>query len=287
MTFSIVARLNDGIPGVAGPAWGVAVASKFLAAGAVVPGAWAGVGAVATQAFANVRYLPEGRALLVEGAPAADVLASLTSADDLAEQRQAGVVDAMGGSASFTGSDCFAWAGGVTSDGVAVQGNTLAGPQVIAAMHAAWLESDQSTPLSRRLLAALTAGDRAGGDRRGRQSAALLVVGAGAGYGGGSDVAVDLRVDDHADPVVELARLLDIHELLFGHPESTLPLEGVTAERLRRALDALGFSDPDLERALEGAAGIENLEERLVPGAVDPVVLAHLERLAATAAGGT
>jgi uncharacterized Ntn-hydrolase superfamily protein len=263
MTFSIVARLNDGIPGVAGPAWGVAVASKFLAAGAVVPGAWAGVGAVATQAFANVRYLPEGRAL------------------------QAGVVDAMGGSASFTGSDCFAWAGGVTSDGVAVQGNTLAGPQVIAAMHAAWLESDQSTPLSRRLLAALTAGDRAGGDRRGRQSAALLVVGAGAGYGGGSDVAVDLRVDDHADPVVELARLLDIHELLFGHPESTLPLEGVTAERLRRALDALGFRDPDLERALEGAAGIENLEERLVPGAVDPVVLAHLERLAATAAGGT
>ncbi len=123
-------------------------------------------------------------------------------------------------------------------------------------------------------------GDRAGGDARGRQSAALLIGGVGAGYGGGSDIAMDLRVDDHSDPVVELGRLMGIHALLFGSPETTLPLEGEVAARLRRALDSLGFDDPDLERALERAAGIENLEERLVPGAIDPVVLAYLEDLA-------
>lgn len=285
MTFSIVARLDDGIPGLGGPALGVAVASKFLAAGAVVPGARAGVGAIATQAFANARYLPDGLALLAEGAAAGAVVSALTEADDLADQRQVGVVDALGGSASFTGSGCFDWAGGVTGDGYAIQGNILTGPEVVEAMKTAWLAADAATPLSRRLLAALLAGDRAGGDRRGRQSAALFLVGEAAGYGGASDVAIDLRVDDHHDPVTELGRLLGIHELLFGRPVTTLALEGDVAVRLRRALTALGYDDPDLEAALVQVAGIENLEDRLVPGAIDPVVLDYLEQLGARPAG--
>jgi len=279
MTFSIVARLDDGVPGVIGPAWGVAVASKFLAAGAVVPGARAGVGAIATQAFANLRYLPDGLAALAAGAGAAEVMASLTATDDLVGQRQVGVVDAAGGSASFTGGECFSWAGGLTGEGYAIQGNILAGPEVVDAMRAAWLAAEG--PLSARLVAVLLAGDRAGGDRRGRQSAAVLVVAEAAGYGGGSDVAVDLRVDDHADPVPELQRLLGVHTLLFGRPERTLPLAGDTARRVRGALDTLGFDDPDLDKALNDLAGIENLEERMVPGAVDVVVLEHIERLAA------
>lgn len=276
MTFSIVARMDDGVPGVPGPAWGVAVASKFLAVGAAVPGAWSGVGAIATQAFANLAYLPDGRALLAQGESAADVVAALTAADGLAGQRQVGVVDAAGRSATFTGPECFDWAGGLVGDGFAIQGNILAGPEVVDAMAEAW-HAHPAAPLARRLLAALLAGDRAGGDRRGRQSAALLVVAEGAGYGGGNDVAVDLRVDDHADPVPELARLLDVRDLLFGRPEEVLPLAGETAARLRRALDRLGHTDPDLESALTTAAGIENLEERLVPGGIDPVVLDFLE----------
>lgn len=283
MTFSIVARVADGVPGIAGPAWGVAVASKFLAAGAVVPGARSGVGAIATQALANLRYVPDGLAALAAGESAPEVLAALVAADTLAEQRQAGIVDAAGGSATFTGAECFPWAGGVSGDGYAIQGNILAGPQVVEAMAASWLAS--TGPLANRLVAALLAGDRAGGDSRGRQSAAVLVVADAAGYQGGSDVAVDLRVDDHPDPVVELMRLLDVHHLLFGKPEATEPLTGPAGPRLRAALATLGFTDPDLETALAAAAGIENLEERLVPGAVDVLVLAHLERLASEAAG--
>ena len=280
MTFSIVARLDDGVPGIDGPAWGVAVASKFLAAGAVVPSAWAGTGAVASQAFANLRYHDQARALLTDGLSAPEVVAALTAGDDLAAQRQVGVVDAEGGSASFTGVECGDWAGGLTGEGYSIQGNMLTGADVVPAMEQAWL-AHGDLPLSRRLAAALLAGDRAGGDRRGRQSAALLVVAPGAGYGGGSDVAVDLRVDDHRDPVVELERLLGIHELLFGRPETTWPLEGKIADRLRAALDALGYRQGDLEVALNAAAGVENLEERIVPGAVDPVVLDYLEARAA------
>jgi len=275
MTFSIVARSAEG------DRWGVAVASKFLAAGAVVPGVLAPLGAIATQSFANLRYLPDGFALLAEGRSAQEALDALIAADDGRDQRQAGIVDGQGGAATFTGADCMSWAGGVTGPGYAIQGNILTGPEVVAAMEAAFIASDTAEPLAHRLHAALLAGDRAGGDSRGRQSAAILVGGVGAGYGGGSDIAVDLRVDDHHDPVVELGRLLGIHHLLFGKPAESWPLEAETAERLRRALDALGYDDPDLERALERAAGVENLEERLVPGAVDPVVLAYLEDRAA------
>ena len=275
MTFSIVARSAEG------DRWGVAVASKFLAAGAVVPGVLAPLGAIATQSFANLRYLPDGFALLAEGRSAQGALDALIAADDGRDQRQAGIVDGQGGAATFTGADCMSWAGGVTGPGYAIQGNILTGPEVVAAMEAAFIASDTAEPLAHRLHAALLAGDRAGGDSRGRQSAAILVGGVGAGYGGGSDIAVDLRVDDHHDPVVELGRLLGIHDLLFGKPTESWPLEAQTADRLRRALDALGYDDPDLERALERAAGVENLEERLVPGAVDPVVLAYLEDRAA------
>ena len=274
MTFSIVARSTDG------DRWGVAVASKFLAAGAVVPGVRAPLGAIATQSFANMRYIPDGFALLERGIVAQQALDALVAADDGRAQRQAGIVDSSGRAATFTGDECLDWAGGVTGPGYAIQGNILTGPDVVAAMEAAYLASGEATPFEHRLHAALLAGDQAGGDARGRQSAALLIGGLGAGYGGGSDIALDLRVDDHPDPVVELGRLLGIHALLFGKPETTLPLEGETAVRLGRALRTLGYDDPDLERALDRAAGIENLEERLVPGAVDPVVLDYLESLA-------
>lgn len=272
MTFSIVARSADGV------AHGVAVASKFLAAGAVVPAAEAGVGALATQSYANLAYRPQGLAMLRTGTAAADVVAGLTAADPGRAQRQLGVVGTEGEGATFTGAGCHAWAGGTTGDGYAIQGNILTGPEVVAAMEQAWLASDPAAPLAARLLAALRAGDAAGGDSRGRQSAAVYVVAPGQGYGGTSDVLVDLRVDDHADPCAELARLLDVHTLLFGKPDpdTLLPLDGVLADEVRGLLAARGHSHSDLDTALADWAGIENLEERMVPAHIDPLVLAHL-----------
>jgi uncharacterized Ntn-hydrolase superfamily protein len=273
MTFSIVARGADG-------SLGVAVASKFLGVGAAVPAAQAGVGAIATQSYANLAYRPQGLTLFATGVDAAGVVAGLTAADGGREQRQVGVVGATGDGATFTGSGCHAWAGGVTGDGFAIQGNILTGPDVVEAMRGAWLDSDPAAPLARRLHAALLAGDRAGGDRRGRQSAALLVVARGQGYGGTSDVVADLRVDDHADPVPELGRLLDLHSLYFDKPVSAdlLELAGDLAEEVRARLATLGHdTGPDgLDAALADWAGIENLEERMVPGHIDPLVLAHL-----------
>jgi uncharacterized Ntn-hydrolase superfamily protein len=215
MTFSIVAR-SDRDP--AGASWGVAVASKFLAVGNAVPAAVAEVGAIATQAMANVAWKAEGLALLDEGATAEVALARLVEDDEHRDHRQAGIVDVDGSAATYTGSACYAWAGGVSGDGYAIQGNILTGPEVVEAIERAWLASDPDAPLARRLLAALTAGDEAGGDSRGRQSAALLVVREGAGYDGGDDIAVDLRVDDATSlpdgaPIPELARLLDLNDL--------------------------------------------------------------------------
>ena len=232
MTFSIVARGADG------KSFGVAVASKFLAVGAAVPAAEAGIGAIATQAYANLAYRSEGLAQLRAGRSAQLTLDTLVATDDKRESRQAGIVDAAGAAATFTGSECNPWAGGVTGDGYAIQGNILVGPEVVAAMEQAWLGSGPDEPLARRLLAGLTAGDDAGGDRRGRQSAALLVVSPEGGYGGGSDVLVDLRVDDHAAPVAELARLLDLHDLYFGKPDpdTLLDLEGDMAAEVRTLL---------------------------------------------------
>jgi uncharacterized Ntn-hydrolase superfamily protein len=256
--------------------WGVATQSKFLAVGAIVPWAEAGAGAIATQAYANPRYGPDGLALLREGASAQEVVEWLTAADEGRDERQLGVVDARGGAASFTGADCTDWAGGATGDGWAAQGNILVSADTVAAIGAAF-EANAGRPLAERLLEALAAGQAAGGDRRGQQSAALLVVEAGGGYGGLTDVLVDLRVDDHPSPVVELARLHGLHRALFGTTprEEWLPAD---AGELARRLAALGYDGP-LEQALRRWAGSENLEER-VDGVelVDPVVLDELRR---------
>jgi uncharacterized Ntn-hydrolase superfamily protein len=277
VTFSIVA--TDG------EAWGVAVASKFLAAGAAVPAAAVGVGAIATQSYANLAYRSDGLRLLREGRTAQETLDEMTTEDELREQRQAGIVDGQGRAATFTGSGCHAWAGGVAGSvdghgGYAIQGNILTGADVVDAMQAAWRATDGDEPLARRLLAALVAGDDAGGDRRGRQSAALLVVTPDGGYGGGSDVFVDLRVDDHARPVSELGRLLDLHDIYFGKPDpaTVLPLDGDLAEEVRGRLGRLGHHADDLDIALADWAGIENYEERMLPGRIDPVVLDQLRQ---------
>ncbi len=264
MTFSIV-----GWDPFAGPEWGVAVASKFLSVGAIVPWAKAGVGAVATQAFANLAYGPDGLGLLESGLDASTAVATLLEGDDLRSQRQVGIVDGQGGSATSTGESCFEWAGGRTGMGYACQGNIVTGPEVVEAM-ALSFESSEGT-LARRLCQALAAGDTAGGDRRGRQSAAILVVRAGGGYAGVSDVAVNLRVDDHDDPMAELNRLMDVHELLFPNPASLEWVEIKTPlpARIRRALTARGidtgsgrgYSD-DLRNALRSWVGMENLEHR-------------------------
>ncbi len=255
------------------------MASKFLAVGAAVPAAEAEVGALATQAYANLAYRPQGLALLRTGLRAADVVAGLVAADAGRVQRQLGVVGVEGAGATWTGPHCHPWAGGQAGDGWAVQGNILTGPQVLDDMRDAWLD-DPEQRFAERLLGALRAGDEAGGDRRGRQSAALLVVARGGGYGGTSDIMVDLRVDDHPDPVTELARLLDIHRLLFDQPDpaTLLDLTGELADEVAGLLVAAGHpaDRSDLDAAIASWAGVENLEERLVPGRIDPLVLAHL-----------
>jgi len=272
MTFSIVARSDDG------RMHGVAVASKFLSVGSAVPAAEAEIGALATQSYANLAYRPQGLTMLRTGSTAADVVAGLTAGDPGRDTRQLGVVAASGPGATFTGSACHDWAGGVAGDGYAIQGNILTGPEVVDAMERAWL-AGSALPFHRRLVAALAAGDDAGGDKRGRQSAALYVVARGQGYGGTSDVVCDLRVDDHGSPVPELSRLLDLHVLYFDKPDpdAALPLTGDLADEVRAALAALGHTgDPGtdgLDAALASWAGVANLEERLLPGAIDPPVL--------------
>ncbi len=199
-TFSIVGYDPDA------KEWGVAVASKFLAVGSVVPWAQAGSGAVATQSFANVAYGPKGLDLMAKGKSADDVVKELTDADDGRDRRQVGVVDAEGRAATYTGKKCLPWAGGKTGKHFAAQGNILSGPEVVDAMAKTFEES--KGPLAWRLMAALQAGDEAGGDKRGKQSAALYVVKKGGGYAGGNDRYIDFRVDDHKEPVTELARIL-------------------------------------------------------------------------------
>lgn len=269
MTFSLVARSADGSQ------WGVAVASKFLAVGAAVPAARYGVGAIATQSFANLAYRPDGLRLLSEGRTSQEVLEALISADELRAQRQAGIVDRDGNAATYTGSGCHGWAGGRTGGGYAAQGNILTGPEVVDALAEAFEGTAGS--LAQRLTTALLAGDRAGGDRRGRQSAALLVVSESGGYGGGSDVLVDLRIDDHPDPVPELARLLDLHDLYFGKPDpdALLPLTGELLDEVQDRLARLGYE------TLDAWAGVENYEERLVDDCIDPVVLDKLREATA------
>ncbi|HEY1489109.1 MAG TPA: DUF1028 domain-containing protein [Micromonosporaceae bacterium] len=280
MTFSIVARSDDG------RIHGVAVASKFLSVGSAVPAAEADIGALATQSYANLAYRPQGLALLRTGTAAADVVAGLTAADPRRESRQLGVVGPTGDGATFTGRECHSWAGGRAGDGYAIQGNILTGPDVVDAMEQAWVDG-AGLPFPRRLVVALAAGDDAGGDSRGRQSAALYVVARGQGYAGTSDVVCDLRVDDHPSPLPELARLLDLHSLYFDKPDPTtaLPLDGALAEEVMAALATLGHTGDDPDAALSSWAGVANLEERLLPGAIDPQVLQALRAEAETAAG--
>jgi uncharacterized Ntn-hydrolase superfamily protein len=257
--------------------WGVATQSKFLAVGSVVPWAEPRVGAVATQAYANPRYGPKGLELLRGGADAEEVVERLTVADEGRDERQLGVVDGRGGSATFTGSKCMDWAGGIAGPCFAAQGNILVGEQTVAAL-ASTFAATGGRPLAERLLECLATAQAAGGDRRGQQSAALLVVERDGGYAGLSDLLVDLRVDDHAQPVAELARLYDLHQLLFGKTESWVGVDQELREEIAAKLETLGY-DGELERAFSDWAGTENLEER-IDGIerIDPVVLAELRR---------
>jgi len=251
----------------------VAVQSKFLAVGSVVPWAEPGAGAVATQAYANPRYGPDGLALLRQGVAAVDVVRRLTEADDGRDERQLGVVDGAGRAATYTGSGCLDWAGGCTGDGFAAQGNILVSADTVDALADRFASAPG--PLAERLLAALAAAQDAGGDRRGQQSASLLVVERDGGYAGLSDVVLDLRVDDHVRPIEELRRLHRLHRQLFGRTprEEWLPVDGELRAELDERLARVGF------KRLEDWAAVANLEER-VDGedAIDPVVLDELRR---------
>ena len=254
--------------------WGVATQSKFLA---VVPWAEPHAGAIATQAYANPRYGPEGLALLRSGASAREVVEQLTAGDGGRDQRQLGVVDAHGEGATYTGAECLEWAGGIAGPGFAAQGNILVSEETVSALVKTFT-SAAGRPLAERLLESLAAAQAAGGDRRGQQSAALLVVERDGGYAGLSDVLVDLRVDDHAEPVGELARLYRLHDSLFGRTprEEWLPVDPTLAAELRDRLARLGYQG-ELASAFATWAGTANLEER-VDGIeqVDPVVLEEL-----------
>jgi uncharacterized Ntn-hydrolase superfamily protein len=276
MTFSIVGHATDA---QGQPAWGVAVASKFLAVGNAVPAAVAGVGALATQADANVAWKGIGLSLLDEGATASVAVQRMIEEDDKRDHRQLGMVDGEGGAASYTGTACLDWAGGIAEDGpdggVAIQGNILVGPEVVDEMKRAW-DASAGDPLARRLLAALAAGDAAGGDRRGRQSAALLVVSDGAGYAGLDDIAADLRVDDHPDPVTELGRLLDLNDfyLTASVEDEKVPVTAELAAELDELARTAGHRD------LAAWVGTENYEMRVAEDGswIDRRVLAILRR---------
>ncbi len=272
-TYSIVACDPDA------RAWGCAVQSKFLAVGSLVTWAEPEVGAVVTQAWAKVSYGPDGLALLRDGYAADEVVQRLVGADGGREDRQLGVVDRIGRAATYTGTRCLDWAGGLTGPGFAAQGNILVSAATVEAL-AETFEATAGRPLAERLLACLAAAQAAGGDRRGQQSSALYVVQRGAGYDS-SDVAVDLRVDDHPRPIDELERLYGLHRLYFGTtPEDEwIAVDGELEAELRDLLGRRGHASGDLAADLETWAGIENLEER-VRGIerVDPVVLAALRR---------
>jgi uncharacterized Ntn-hydrolase superfamily protein len=252
--------------------WGVAVQSKFLSVGSVVPWAEPEVGAVATQSYANPRFGPDGLALLREGLSAAEAVERLVGADEGRDERQVGIVDAEGRSASWTGAACMDWAGHRTGGCYAAQGNILVGAETVDAL-ATTFEATARLPLANRLLDCLAAAQAAGGDRRGQQSASLLVVERNGGYASLSDVAVDLRVDDHERPIEELHRLFRLHHRLFGATprEEWLALEGELQVEVAERLARLGYGD------LATWAGVENLETRVSgTDAVDPVVLEAL-----------
>ena len=274
MTFSIVAcDLEE-------HTWGIAVASKFPAVGAVVPFARAGAGAVATQALANTSFGPHGLDWMQSGLSAREALEKLLQNDPDREHRQVGLVDARGGAATHTGSGCYTWAGGVCGDGYAIQGNILSSHKVVPAMEKAFLKTKGSLP--QRLYKGLLAGDRAGGDKRGRQSAAIYVVKPNGGYGGYLDRWLDYRVDDHQDPVRRLGELLQMHELYFGKsPEADrVKIRGKVLEQIKRILEQEGYlnKSKDFPGAFAEFVGNENFEERVGANAdwIDRPVLKYL-----------
>ncbi len=257
-------------------AWGVAVQSKFLAVGSAVPFAKAGVGAVATQSFANTTYGPEGLRMIEQGASADEVLRRLTEADEGRADRQVGIIDANGKSATFTGEGCNDWAGGIAGKHFAAQGNILVDGNTVKEM-ARVFESTQG-PLAERLLRALAAGQAAGGDSRGMQSAALLVVKEGGGYGGFNDRYIDLRVDDHPSPIEELERIYQLHTLYLqpSKPEEIKPIDDVLESELMDKLLALGYRG-DFEDAFRTYLHTENFEMReQADRAIDTRVLAYI-----------
>ena len=262
-TFSIVARDPES------GEWGVAVQSKFLCVGSIVPWAVAGAGAVATQAWSNVGFGPAGLDLLRRGTPAREVVDRLIAEDSGRDHRQLGVVDRAGASAAWTGRLCLPWAGHRGGPEYTCQGNILAGEAVVAAMEEAFLGS--SGPLPERLVAVLHAGQSVGGDSRGQQSAALLVVKEKGGYGGFTDRAIDLRVDDHPTPIAELERLLRLHRLYFAPGMAGLTrAAGTVAREMQKILAKLGYYDGAISgeydqatrKAFERFCHVENFEER-------------------------
>jgi uncharacterized Ntn-hydrolase superfamily protein len=279
-TFSIVAYSPEE------EAWGIAVASKFPAVGAVVPWAQAGAGAVATQSYANTTFGPRGLELMREGKSPQETLDQLLAEDDQRDLRQVGIVDARGQAITYTGENCLPWAGGQAGKHFAIQGNILTGPETVDAMADAF----QSSPgdLADRLYAALLAGDRAGGDRRGKQSAAILLVKEKAGYGGYNDRWLDYRVDDHEDPVPQLANLIQMHRLYFGRSkkEEQVKLSGENLKELQLIAQKLGYYngrihgeyDEPTQEALRSFLGNENFEDRadFENGEVDEPVLVFL-----------
>lgn len=282
MTFSIVAY--DPVA----QEWGVATQSKFLAVGAVVPWAQANAGAIATQSYANTTFGPKGLRLMAKGLTAQETLERLLAADKGREQRQVGMVDRQGRAATFTGSGCHVWAGGLTGQHFAVQGNILARAKVVEAI-AARFETAKGE-LADRLAAALLAGQRAGGDRRGQQSAAVIVVRERGGYAGFNDRYLDLRVDDDPHPIERLQEILELHHLYFGKPAPD-SLRAIT-EKIARELQRIaqqagqyrgpisGVYDEATRQAVEDLIGVENLEDRwpFGSGKIDPVAFKFLQQ---------
>ncbi len=263
---------------------GVAVESKFLSVGSVVPWAQAGVGAIATQSWANTRYGPLGLEMLHDGLSPEQAGAALVAGDDNPSQRQFGIMDAQGRGYTYTGSGCYAWAGGRRGANYAAQGNILTGREVVDAL-AETFESAHGD-LAERMVTALAAGQAAGGDRRGQESAALLVVRARGGYGGFNDRYIDLRVDDHPKPIEELRRLLELQRLYLGktNPDDLLAIDDNVARELQQMMARRGYSvtvtgmwDEQSKKGFREFAGVENLEERLQEGPfIDRVVLRFL-----------
>lgn len=283
MTFSIVAY--DAVA----KEWGVATQSKFLAVGAVVPWAQADVGAIATQSYANTTYGPRGLALMADGLSAADTLDRLLADDPGRTHRQVGLVDRAGRAITFTGSDCHAWAGGLTGDSYAVQGNILVSAKTVEALAKGFERA--TGELADRLVAALAAGQKAGGDSRGQQSAAVLVVRAQGGYAAFNDRYIDLRVDDDPQPIDRLREILDLHHLFFGKvdPSKLKRLTSATIRELQRIAKQskhyrgpiTGRYDDETRRAVEALIGVENLEDRWPFGSnqYEPVAYRHLQKL--------